>query len=156
MAALNLSVKSLVNPLIVAAFVALAVGVTQPILTINKLIWISNTFSLLSGTIELLQQGQILLCFIIFFFSILLPAGKLILLVAIWNHATPGANSDQWLRWMAVLGKWSMLDVFVVAILIASVKIRALVNVEIHLGLYAFALAVVLTIVSSHLVQRWR
>ena len=46
---------------------------------------------------------------------------------------------------MHLYGKWSMLDVFVVAVLLASVKLAGLAQVEIHSGLYAFAASVLLT-----------
>ena len=49
------------------------------------------------------------------------------------------------LHWMHLYGKWSMLDVFVVAVLLASVKLGALAQVQIHSGLYAFAASVLLT-----------
>ncbi len=38
-----------------------------------------------------------------------------------------------------------MLDVFVVAILVVTVKLGAVANVEMHYGLYFFAAAVLLT-----------
>jgi len=44
-------------------------------------------------------------------------------------------------------GKWSMLDVFVVAVLLATVKLGAVANVQLHYGLYLFAAAVILTMI---------
>jgi paraquat-inducible protein A len=41
-------------------------------------------------------------------------------------------------------GRWAMLDVMVVAVLIVTVKLGALASIEIHNGLYIFGLAVVL------------
>jgi len=46
---------------------------------------------------------------------------------------------------MHLYGKWSMLDVFVVAVLVVSVKLGAIASVEMRYGLYAFAAAVILT-----------
>jgi paraquat-inducible protein A len=41
-------------------------------------------------------------------------------------------------------GRWAMLDVMVVAVLIVTVKLGALASIEIHPGLYIFGIAVLL------------
>ena len=41
-------------------------------------------------------------------------------------------------------GRWAMLDVMVVAVLIVTVKLGALASIEIHPGLYIFGTAVLL------------
>jgi len=46
---------------------------------------------------------------------------------------------------MHLYGKWSMLDVFIVAVLVVAVKLAAIVQVEMRYGLYAFAASVLLT-----------
>ena len=55
----------------------------------------------------------------------------------------------QVLHWLGILGKWSMLDVFVVAILIVLVKIGPLAKVEAQRGLYWFAGAILLSMITS-------
>ena len=46
---------------------------------------------------------------------------------------------------MHLYGKWSMLDVFVVAVLVVAVKLGTLASVEMRYGLYFFSAAVLLT-----------
>jgi paraquat-inducible protein A len=41
-------------------------------------------------------------------------------------------------------GRWAMLDVMVVAVLIMTVKLGAVASIHIHSGLYIFAAAVLL------------
>ncbi|MEE9447898.1 MAG: paraquat-inducible protein A, partial [Arenicellales bacterium] len=55
------------------------------------------------------------------------------------------APTQRYLHWIQKLGKWSMLDVFVVAVLVVAVKLRAIAEVQMHYGLYAFAVSVLLT-----------
>ena len=43
-----------------------------------------------------------------------------------------------------------MLEVFVVALLLVSVKLGALLNVQVHYGVYAFATSVLLTMGVSY------
>lgn len=147
--------RIVINILIGLATIAFIVGVTAPILTLKKLIFVKNTFSVLSGITALYSQGEYLLFILLIGFSLILPITKIGLLVTAWNaRNSVKSEHERYLRWLSGLGKWSMLDVFVVAILVASVKLGALATIEIHYGLYAFATAVVLLMVITHVVHR--
>jgi paraquat-inducible protein A len=146
---------SIVNMLLMAAALALVFGIFAPMLTLQKLVFITNTFSLYSGVVALFREGQWALCLIIFGFSIVLPGMKIAVLFSIWNRSGIFSDSETKLfHWLSLLNKWSMLDVFVVAVLLASVKLGALASVEVHAGLYAFAVAVVLIMLVTHRVKR--
>ena len=124
----------------------LAVGLVAPIITLKKFLLIENTFSVFSGVIELLREGQIFLFIVITGFSIVLPLLKIGVLRKLLSvKANRVANLDKFLHLMHLYGKWSMLDVFVVAVLVVAVKLGAIASVEIRYGLYSFAAAVVLT-----------
>ena len=56
--------------------------------------------------------------------------------------------------WVSALGKWSMLDVFVVAILIVTMKAAGLARIQIGIGLYLFTLSVVATQLASAWIDR--
>lgn len=133
----------------------LAVGMVAPIITLNKFVLIENTFSILSGTVELLKEGKVFLFIVITGFSIVLPLLKiaiLFMLVSVKNNKT--AHINRYLHWMHQFGKWSMLDVFVVAVLVVTVKLGAIASVEARYGLYAFTAAVILTMfVTSRVVS---
>ena len=60
------------------------------------------------------------------------------------NSSTITQNTKKVLELMHRFGRWSMLDVFVVAILVVVVKLGAIGDVEKHLGLYAYAGAAIL------------
>ena len=78
-------------------------------------------------------------------FSILLPLLKLAVLWKLLStRHREAADMHSLLRLMHDYGKWSMLDVFVVAVLVVAVKMGALVQVEMRYGLYAFAAAALL------------
>ncbi len=124
----------------------LGLGLVSPIITLKKFILIENTFSVLSGVFELLKEGHILLFFIITGFSVVLPLLKIGVLNKLLNPKKQnGDRLDKYLHWMHLYGKWSMLDVFVVAVLVAAVKLGAIASVELRFGLYSFAASVVLT-----------
>ena len=140
----------IINLLLLCSLVTLVIGVTAPLLTLQKLYFIENTISLMS-TIRALHQGsEWLLFFVIAIFSLCIPAIKIVSLLLITNvEYQPGSFLDKSLSLIETLGKWSMLDVFVVALLLVSVKLGALAKVEIHYGLYMFTISVMLTMALS-------
>lgn len=124
----------------------LFIGLVTPIITLSKFVLVKNTFSVLSGAIELLKEGQIFLFLVITGFSVVLPMLKLRVLYRLVSKSEAmKSQTKKLLHWMHLYGKWSMLDVFVVAVLVVAVKLGALVDVEMRFGLYAFAASVLLT-----------
>lgn len=131
---------------LIAIAACLCAGLFAPIITLEKFYFFENTVSIISGLLELLEEGQFLLFIIISLFSIVLPILKLLVLNKLLSPSLDGEHAfRKYLGWMHHYGKWSMLDVFVVAILIATVKLGAVANVQLHYGLYLFAAAVILT-----------
>jgi paraquat-inducible protein A len=117
-----------------------------PIITLNKFVLIENTFSVFSGAIELLAEGKFFLFIIITGFSIVLPLLKICVLFKLLSvKGNSKKTLDKYLHWMHLYGKWSMLDVFIVAVLVVAVKLGAVASVEMRFGLYLFAAAVILT-----------
>lgn len=114
-------------------------------LTLTKMVFISNSFSIVSGIWQLLQDGHFLLFVLVASFSIILPVAKIILLFNLLHpNTTEPARRKKLLHLMHEYGRWAMLDVMVVAVLIVTVKLGALASIEIHPGLYIFGLAVLL------------
>ncbi|MCZ6565423.1 MAG: paraquat-inducible protein A [Gammaproteobacteria bacterium] len=147
------SYKILLLLLILLAAILLTVGLVAPIITFRKFIFIQNTFSILTGTWNLLKEGQLFLFVIITLFSIILPIFKLGLLAKLVVSTSPiNVSSKKILELLHRFGKWSMLDVFVVAILVVVVKLGAIADVEKHIGLYAYAAAAILIMLITHFV----
>lgn len=123
----------------------LVFGLFAPILTIEKFIVLENTFSVVSGIFELLKEGQWLLFLLLTIFSIILPLLKILILYRLLAVTAAASHYQRHLARMHDYGKWSMLDVFVVAILVVALKLGYVFDVQVHIGLYAFAIAVLLT-----------
>ena len=131
--------------LLALACLLLAIGLIAPIITFKKFIFIENTFSILTACWELLKQGQIFLFIVIALFSVILPIFKLALLTKlVLRKPSIGSGARKILDLIHRLGRWSLLDVFVVAILVVVVKLGAIGSVEKHIGLYAYAAAAIL------------
>lgn len=132
--------------LLVITTVCLVVGLTTPVLTLEKFFIFDNTFSIVSGLVQLLEERRIFLFVIITLFSVVLPVIKLgVLFRLLLTRANSSETLRRYLHLMHQYGKWSMLDVFVVALLVVAVKLGAVASVETHYGLYAFGMAVLLT-----------
>ena len=136
--------------LILLAGILLGVGLTLPVLTIRK-IWEKNTFSVLSGIQNLYDDKQYFLAFIIFFFSIVFPVIKLCSLGILWVVRLKEEHQKSILYWLELLGKWSMLDVFVVAVIVVSVKLGVLATAEPRRGIYVFGAAILVSMMVTFL-----
>lgn len=120
-------------------------GLIMPMMTISKLLIFKNTFSVLTGIFGLLQEGQIFLFVVVFTFTILLPILKIqILYKFIGKKALSSEKLNKYLHLMHEYGRWAMLDVMVVALLIVMVKLGAIASIKVHLGLFIFGMAVLM------------
>ena len=88
------------------------------------------------------RKGEWLLLAAIGGFAVLFPAAKI--LVAGWAVVDPpGARST--LKLAAAISKWSMLDVFVVALVVLTVKSTAVADASVGPGAWCFAGAAILS-----------
>ncbi len=140
--------------LIVAATVCLVLGLTLPIVRLTRFYVWTDVHSMISILEELYAQKEIFLAGIICLFSVIFPAIKLLYLLGLYSarNVNPERRSTL-LRHMAWLGKWSMLDVLVLALLIFYAKSTRLADAVSMPGIYMFAAAVVLTMLAYGIVE---
>jgi paraquat-inducible protein A len=147
--------NAVLNAALLLSFGLFILGIWAPVLTFESFFIFSNQVSVLSGILALLRQGYFLLFALLFAFSILLPLCKLGLLFHAVNTPTPPPEARaRLLERLARFSRWSMLDVFVAALLIVTIRLGAIARVEVHYGLYAFAASVLLSMVISVRVVR--
>lgn len=130
--------------ILIVATLLFIVGIFLPMITLSKFIVIRNSFSVMSGVWELLRNGQFLLFILVAGFSIVLPMLKIHILFRLLSRQTLSHKVQRYLHLMHEYGRWSMLDVMVVAVLIVTVKLGAIASIQVHYGLYVFAAAVLL------------
>lgn len=110
--------------------------------------------TIVGGVIHLFQAGQWPLAILIFMASIVVPLLKLItltyLLISIQRGEQQRQQERMWLfRITEYVGRWSMVDVFVVAILSGLVQFGNLAHIEANAGTFCFAAVVVLTMLAA-------
>lgn len=145
-----------VNLLLLAALGLLLVGLYAPILTLEKFYFFANTVSLLSALQTLHAEGELGMVMLLGTFSLVFPVVKLLWLLWIWNIEDQRSQRHRrHLHWLNLYSKWSMLDVFVVALLVVTVKLGALAQAHIEYGIYAFAASVILVMLAGAWIGRY-
>ena len=136
--------------LALAALLLYPVAVGVPMLTISQL-GHANETSLLAGVITLLSSGQLFVGLVVLLCSIVLPLGKLAALLVLSTGATRlTAHHRAWTyRIVEWTGRWGMLDVLLVTLLVAVLKLRDMVDVAAGPAAGAFAAVVVLSLLAS-------
>ena len=110
--------------------------------------------TVLDGCEKLFRDGQWVVAVIVFLASIMIPLFKLLglfyLVVTARFASTRRRRERTWIfRIIDVIGPWAMLDVFLLAVLVALVKLERIATVMPGPGLLAFTTVVVLTILAS-------
>ena len=131
------------------AFVLFWPAVLLPILKIERL-GQSSESSILSGIIDLLHHGSWFVGSILLLFSIVFPLAKIILLLELSCLQLLGQRHKALtLRLMEHLGKWSMLDVMLLALLVMLVKLGNLVEFQLGPAVLAFVGCVTMSMIAS-------
>ena len=107
-----------------------------------------------AGCQKLFEDGQWLVASVVFLASIVIPLlkllGLLFLVASRRLHLRRWQREQTWVyRFLDVIGPWAMLDVFLLSVLVALVKLGQLATVLPGPGLLAFTAVVVLTILAT-------
>ncbi len=110
--------------------------------------------TIMDGIILLYQAGSWPLALIVLIASIVIPIAKIIalsyLLITVQLRSTKGRYERTRLyRLIEFVGRWSMIDVFVVTFVVALVQFRPFMSVEPEGGVPFFAAVVVLTMLAT-------
>lgn len=126
---------------------------------VSGFVVIQDTAKSILGTSQgLWQDGNLLVAFLIVFFSVVIPVLKLGLLGFSYTMQR-FSWSGRYATWSSLLSKWSMADVFVMALIISFLAIKASANtstllqtdIQLENGFYYFLGYCLLSILSSQL-----
>lgn len=140
--------------LAILAEAVLVAAVLLPFMSVVKL-GETETYSLVGGIREMWNQEEVGLALIIGTFSLAFPLLKNALLLAATTTILPlSAGHRRGLHaFAAKTGKYSMLDVFVVAIIVVVVKLGKSTEVAVRSGTFLFCAAIALSMAASAFVQ---
>jgi len=124
-----------------------------PVMTTSTLVS-SEEDTILSGVVLLYRTGSWHLALIVLIASVAIPLAKIAslayLLVTVQRRSMEGRQERLRLyRLVEFVGRWSMLDVFVVTFTVALLQMQPLVSIEPGAGVLFFAAVVVLTMIAA-------
>jgi len=139
--------------LLIAAMLCYLPANLLPIMTSTSL-GESQSDTIISGVRYLLIEGMWPLALIVFVASICIPVLKIavlsLLLVSVsmrWRWRP--AERSRMYRIVEFVGRWSMVDIFVVSVLVALVRMGNFAAVQAEAGAFFFAAVVVLTMLAA-------
>jgi paraquat-inducible protein A len=124
-----------------------------PIMT-TTMLGTAEPSTILGGVVLLIHHGSYPIAAVIFIASVMVPTGKLISITWLcWSvarrHNTSLQQRARMYRVVEFVGKWSMTDVFVVAILVALIQLGGLLSITAGSAAIAFGGVVVVTILAA-------
>lgn len=135
--------------LIVVAYLLLCLGLVVPVASVTQLFLNESSYSVLGGLTNLIDQGSWGMAFLVFGFSVAFPLGKLTVLLFLYFRPGLLEDADKTLKLLELLGKWSMFDVFVIAVTFSAANLEILNDIEIRWGVYLYGLSIVLSMCAT-------
>ena len=139
--------------LLIAAYILIVPANVLPVMVSGSLFG-SEKDTIMSGVVYLWTDGSWLLAAILFIASIAVPFAKLgamtFLLLSVQRRSTLAPEQRTRLyRVLEFVGRWSMIDIYVAAILTALVQFGGLMSIQAGPGAIAFGAVVVLTMFAA-------
>jgi paraquat-inducible protein A len=140
--------------MLAAAMVMLIPANTLPMMTI-LLFGHGQPSTIMGGVIELVEYKMYPIAAVIFIASFMVPLFKIFSLMALLlkvqrDTKLTAQQCTRLYRIVEFLGRWSMLDVFVVTLMVAIVQLGSLASIISGAGVAAFGCSVILTMLASH------
>jgi paraquat-inducible protein A len=106
-----------------------------------KVLGSTKTDTLWSGVAMLFEEHMWGIAILVFLSSILFPLLNIMLSLLISAHLyfnKPNRHLALGMRWLQHIDEWAMLEIYTLGIIVASVKLSSLAELNFGLGLYAF------------------
>lgn len=137
----------LIGPLLGLTLAALLVAWWVPLFTARVPFLWRQDVSVASGLVELWRL-DLFLFLVVLLFSVVTPLLKVGASLLVW-YRVPAAGARRWLPRLALLGKLSMTELFLLAVVIVGFKGVGIGQVEVAWGLYLFGAVVLASLAIS-------
>jgi paraquat-inducible protein A len=145
-------VTKLVGPLSVLNIILFGYVLFQPLLTTRISFFLRNDISLWQAALDLYRIDKFLFAVVVLM-GIVAPAIKMLAMTFAWYFADL-SRAPHYLKWLVLLGRLSMLDVMLLAILIIAIKGIGIGTVQIKLGFYFYVALVAGFLLLSLVMER--
>jgi len=140
--------------LVICAILLYIPAMIYPMMEVTKL-GVNIESTIIEGVISFLDMESYFIALVIFIASVAIPIIKLIGLLFIFitlkiNVKMENKRKVTIYKFIEAIGKWSMIDIYVVAILASIVQLDELFNIKGGIAATSFALMVILTIIAAN------
>ena len=140
--------------LLLVSLGSIAVAVELPFLRINDVLLYSDSYSVFEGFKALWDQERIVLSLFLICFVGVLPTLRMLLVLRLWfSTATRGEHLRR-LDTIRIVGEWSMMSVFLLALVMMVTEGGEMVRTEIRNGMYAVMISTGLCYATLFIVRR--
>ena len=145
----------LLGLLLLVALILIVMGLTAPALKITSLFVFTREYSILGGIMSLFEEGQTLLGVILLLFSVIFPVAKnLLALICVLILERRPNRVRQIVSVIGHLSKWSMVDVFAIALVVLVMNGELLSTANIDAGVGMFTAGILLSTLATFLLER--
>ncbi len=143
--------KKIVSLLLIISFILYLMGILFPMFTNTRFFFFHKKFSLLSSISFLFDSGEFFLSIIVLLFSVIIPLLKYFIMA----EALFFESNNKILNLLSSIGKWSMLDVFIMSLALVFYKFSmGILKFNFELGAYFFTISVILSLAVSFILSK--
>lgn len=137
--------------LLLLVLILFIISLFMPLMAVKSWWVFHSKISIISALHSLLLEGWYFIFIIIALFSVVVPILKIFSMLILWSLGSVDSRGRRLLlSIMSVLGKWAMLDVFVLALLVVIIKVNSHSQAKPLLGLYVFTVTIFFMIIISY------
>jgi paraquat-inducible protein A len=139
--------------LVVAAYILYVPANLLPVMTVVSF-GKAESDTILSGVKALIASGNWPIAVLVFLASITIPVAKLLALTFLLVSVHLKSRWDpkdrtRLYRIIEVIGRWSMIDIFMISILVALITLKNIATIQAGIGAICFAAVVIITICAA-------
>lgn len=140
--------------LTISAILLYIPAMVYPIMEVTKMgVQVEST--ILQGVASFLEMQNYFIASVIFTASVVIPLIKLVGLLFIFlslkiNVSVENKNKILMFRFIEAIGKWSMIDIYVVALLASIIQLDEVFNIKGGIAATSFCLMVILTMIAAN------
>ncbi|UTJ07542.1 paraquat-inducible protein A [Arcobacter roscoffensis] len=140
--------------LVISAILLYIPAMVYPMMEITKF-GVTTESTIIEGVISFLEYENYFIAIVVFVASVVIPVVKLIGLLLIFTSLkirVKMSNKTKLVvfKFIDMIGKWSMIDIYVVAIMASIVQMDELFNIKGGIAASSFALVVVITMIAAY------
>ena len=137
--------------LVVLGFCLYIISLYTPIMSVQEFYIFEEEITIISTLSILQSSNEWLLYIVILVFTVILPLAKYALLFTYAVNKIHLAKKKNTIIFLEGISKWAMLDVFIVALFVVSIKLKLLASAETEAGLYLFVGSIIISIICTQM-----